>query len=80
MSVESQKAQYCADLVTTAVVAQYAKERGLPTTEALLIIMQTKTFDLLQDPESRLCFESAESILDMIYTEERGDWDEWAKV
>ena len=80
MSVEPQKAQYCADLVTTAVVAQYAKEKGLPTTEALRIIMQTKTFDLLQDPESRLCFESAESILDMICAEERGDWDEWAKV
>ena len=80
MSVEPQKAQYCADLVTTAVVAQYAKEKELPTTEALRIIMLTKTFDLLQDPESRLCFESAESILDMIYTEERGDWDEWVKV
>jgi len=80
MSVEPQKAQYCADLVTTTVVAQYAKEKGLPTTEALRIIMQMKTFDLLQDPESRLCFESAESILDMIHAEERGDWDEWVKV
>ena len=80
MSVAPQKAQYCADLVTTAVVVQYAKKKGLPTTEALRIIMQTKTFDLLHDPESRLCFESAESILDMIYAEERGDWEEWAKV
>jgi len=42
--------------------------------------MATKTYDLLQDPLSRLCFESAESILDMIYAEERGDWDEWVKV
>jgi hypothetical protein len=42
--------------------------------------METKTFDLLQDPESRLCFESAESILDILRAEERGDWDEWAKV
>jgi hypothetical protein len=80
MSVDPHKAQYCADLVTTAVVAQYAKDKGFPTTEALRIILQTNTFDLLQDPESRLCFESAESILDMIYAEERGDWDEWAKV
>ena len=80
MSVEPQKAQYCADLVATAVVSLYAKEKGLPTIEALRIVMETKTFDLLQDPESRLCFESVESILDMIYAEERGDWDEWVKV
>jgi hypothetical protein len=80
MTIESQKAQYCADLVATIVVAQYAKEKRLPTTEALRIIMETKTFELLQDPESRLCFESAESILHLLHAEERGDWDEWAKV
>ena len=80
MSVDPQKAQYCADLVATTVVSQYAREKGLPITEALRIIMRTKTFDLLQDPESRLCFESAESILDMLHAEEQGDWDEWAKV
>ena len=80
MSIEPKKAQYCADIVATAVVSQYAKEKGLPPTEALRIIMDTKTYDLLQDPDSRLCFESAESILDMLYAEERGDWDEWGKV
>jgi hypothetical protein len=80
MGIEPQKAQYCADLVATAVVSQYAKENGLSTTEALRIIMETKTYDLLQDPESRLCFESAESIMDMLCAEERGDWDEWEKV
>jgi hypothetical protein len=80
MSVEPQKAQYCADIVATTVVSQYAKEYGLSTTDALRIIMGTKTYDLLQDPESRLCFESAESILDMLRAEKQGDWDEWAKL
>jgi len=80
MRIEPEKAQYCADIVATVVVSQYAKEKGLPPTEALRIIMDTKTYDLLQDPDSRLCFESAESILDMLYAEERGDWDEWGKV
>ena len=80
MRIEPDKAQYCADIVATAVVTQYAKAKGLSPTEALRIIMKTKTYDLLQDPESRLCFESAESILDMLYAEERGDWDEWVKV
>jgi hypothetical protein len=80
MDIEPQKAQYCADLVATTVVSQYAKEKGLSPTEALRIIMGTKTYDLLQDPESRLCFESAESVMDMLRAEERGDWDEWEKV
>jgi hypothetical protein len=80
MTVDTQKAQYCADLVATTVVSRYAKEQGLPQTEALRKFMDTKTFDLLQDLESRLCFESAESILDLLHVEERGDWDEWEKV
>jgi hypothetical protein len=80
MSVDPAKAQYCADLVATTVVSRYAKEKDLLPTAALRIIMETKTYDLLQDPESRLCFESAESILDMLRAEERGDWDEWGKV
>jgi hypothetical protein len=80
MSVDPQMAQYCADIVATTVVSRYAKEHGLSTTEALRLIMETKTFDLLQDPESRLCFESAESILDLLCAEQCGDWDEWLKV
>ena len=80
MSIDPEKAQYCADIVTTAVVSQYAKEKSLSPTESLRIIMNTKTYDLLQVPESRLCFESAASILDLLYAEERGDWNEWEKV
>ena len=80
MFIDHQKAQYCADIVATAVVSQYAKKHGIPPTDALRIIMETKTYDLLQDPESRLCFESTESILDMLRAEEQGNWEEWAKV
>jgi hypothetical protein len=80
MAIEPQKAQYCADIVAAVVVSQYAKEHSLSPTDALRIIMETKTYELLQDPESRLCFESAESILDMLRAEERGDWYEWSKV
>jgi len=80
MAIEPQKAQYCADLVATAVVSQYAKEHDLSPTDALRIFMGTITFELLQDPDSRLCFESAESILDMLRLEEEVNWDEWEKV
>ncbi|MDR1109996.1 MAG: hypothetical protein LBP92_04690 [Deltaproteobacteria bacterium] len=80
MSIEPLKAQFCADIVTTAVVSQYAKENRLSPTDALRIIMETKTYELLQDPESRLCFESAESIIDLLRSEKQCDWDEWSKV
>jgi len=80
MMVDTNKAQYCADIVATAVVSQYAEAKGLTPLEALRIIMGTKTYAVLQEPESRLCFESAASILDLIFAEERGDWDEWLKV
>jgi hypothetical protein len=80
MIIDPKKAQYCADIVATAVVSQYAKKHSLPPTDALRKIMGTKTYELLQNPASRLCFESAESILDMLRAEEEGDWDEWEKV
>jgi len=80
MAVEFQKAQYCADIVATTVVSQYAKENSLSPMDALRKIMETKTYELLQDPESRLCFESTESIIDMLHSEETSNWDEWAKV
>jgi hypothetical protein len=80
MSIDPEKAQYCADLVATTVVSQYAKEKGLSLLESLRKVMETKTYTLLQDPESRLCFESAASILDLLNAEERCDWQEWGKV
>lgn len=80
VAVDPQKAQYCADLVATIVVSQYSKEHGLSTADALRKIMRTKTYEVLQDPESRLCFESAESILDMLRDEEEGNWDAWLSV
>ena len=80
MAIEPKIAQYCADIVATAVVSQYAKEHKMSPTDALRAVMETKTYELLQNPESRLCFESAESILDMLRAEEQSDWDEWKKV
>jgi hypothetical protein len=70
----------CADLVLTRVAERYANENNLTKTEALRRIMATKTYELLQDMESLLCYESAESIYDLLRDEERGDWDAWLKV
>jgi hypothetical protein len=70
----------CADLVLTRVAERYAAEHKLTNTEALRRIMATKTYELLQDPESLLCYESAESIYDLLQDEERGDWEAWLKI
>jgi hypothetical protein len=70
----------CADLVLTRVAERYATEHKLTNTEALRRIMATKTYVLLQDPESLLCYESAESIYDLLQDEERGDWEAWLKI
>jgi hypothetical protein len=70
----------CADLVLTRVAERYAKENNLTNTEALRRIMATKTYALSQAPESLLCYESAESVYDLLQDEERGDWDAWLKV
>jgi hypothetical protein len=70
----------CADLVLTRVAERYANENNLTNTEALRLIMATKTYELLQDPESLLCYESAESVYDLLQDEERGDWDAWLRV
>jgi hypothetical protein len=69
----------CANLVLTRV-AVYADEKNLTNTEALRRIMETKTYELLQDPESQLCCESAESIFALLQDEERGDWNDWLKI
>ncbi|MDR0999491.1 MAG: hypothetical protein LBL96_01600 [Clostridiales bacterium] len=70
----------CADLVLTRIAERYATEHGLTNTEALRQIMATKTYELLQNPASLLCYESAESIYALLQDEERGDWDEWLKI
>jgi hypothetical protein len=70
----------CADLVLTRVAERYATENNLTNTEALRRIMATKTYELLQDPESMQCYESAESIFALLKDEERGDRDSWMKV
>jgi hypothetical protein len=80
MTIIEDTPRICADLVLTRVAERYAAEHELTNTEALRRIMATKTYELLQDPESLLCYESAESIYALLQDEAHGDWDEWLKV
>jgi hypothetical protein len=70
----------CADLVLTRVAERYAADNNLTNTEALRRIMETKTYELLQDPVSQLCYESAESIYALLQDEKRGNRSDWLKV
>jgi hypothetical protein len=80
MEMTENTPRLCADLVLTRVAERYATDNNLTNTEALRRIMATKTYELLQDPDSQLCYESAESIYALLQDEERGDWNDWLKV
>jgi hypothetical protein len=80
MEMTENTPRLCADLVLTRVAERYATDNNMTNTEALRRIMTTKTYELLQDPESRLCYESAESVCALLQDEECGDWNEWLKV
>ncbi|MFP3153297.1 hypothetical protein LQZ18_02475 [Lachnospiraceae bacterium ZAX-1] len=78
--MNTKSADLCADLIVAAVVARYATEHSMKPTDALRYFISTKTYDLLTDPESRLCHDSAEYVLFMLDAEEKGDWERWLKI
>jgi hypothetical protein len=80
MEMTENTPRLCADLVLTRVAERYATDNNLTNTEALRRIMAMKTYELLQDPESQLCYESAESVYALLQDEEHGNWNDWLKV
>jgi hypothetical protein len=80
MEMTENTPRLCADLVLTRVAERYATDNNLTNTEALRRIMAMKTYELLQDPESQLCYESAESVYALLQDEECGNWNDWLKV
>ncbi|MDR0910273.1 MAG: hypothetical protein LBM77_10970 [Spirochaetaceae bacterium] len=80
MRISKAMSTLCQDLVTTKVVEEYAKEHNMNTTDALRYFMGTKTWTLLQDTRSFFYLENAPYILDMISSEEKGDWERWCVI
>ncbi|MDR0964512.1 MAG: hypothetical protein LBM60_07850 [Clostridium sp.] len=80
MELTENTPRLCADLVLARVAQRYAKEKKMTNTQALKTIMGTKTYELLDNPASMLCYESAESIYALLQDEERGDWNNWMKI
>ncbi|MDR1329755.1 MAG: hypothetical protein LBK23_09165 [Oscillospiraceae bacterium] len=68
------------EALTAQVADSYAEAQGIPVTEALQFFMTTKTFELLINPKSYLCLETAPYVEDMLNAELSGDWDSWMEV
>ena len=80
MSVASQSIDFCIDILATQVTEEIAKESGISEKEAIRRFIDTRTYNLLVDKESRLYLESFEYVMDMLKAEENGNWDEWLEV
>jgi hypothetical protein len=80
MKISKAMVRLCQELVTTQVVDEYAKQHGRPVTDVLRYFMGTKTYELLQSAGSFLYLENAPYILDMLESEECGDWERWCLI
>jgi hypothetical protein len=68
------------DLHTVRLAERLAEREGVSKTDSLRAFMETKTYELLEDPESYLCLESPAYILDMLDAERARDWERWLEV
>ena len=68
------------DLHVVKLTETLAEREGKATTDCVRELMESKTYELLADPESFLCLESPAYILDMLDAERSGDWDRWLEV
>jgi hypothetical protein len=68
------------DLHVVKLAEALAERDGKSKTDCVREFMESKTYELLVDPESYLCLESPAYILDMLDAERSGDWDRWLEV
>ena len=80
MSLSKESIQCVIDALVTEVIQRYAGDKNINHTEALRFLMGTKTYKLLNDPESFLYLESIEYVLDMLDAEIQGDTERWVEV
>jgi hypothetical protein len=80
MTKENMRVELCQDILAARVTQMIATRENIEPTDALRKFMGTQTYGLLLDPESYLHFESAEYILYLFDTEQRGDWELWTKI
>ena len=80
MATTAQSIDFCIDVLSAQIAEAIAKKNGIPQKDAVKQFMSTKTYSLLIDKESLLYLESVEYVLDMLESEEAGNWDKWLEV
>ena len=72
--------EICIESIAAQVADAYAEKQKIPVTDALRMLMTTKTYELLTNPKSFLYLESAAYVDDMLNAELSGDWVSWMEV
>jgi len=72
--------EVCIESIAAQVSDAYAEKQKTPVTDAMRILMTTKTYELLTNPKSYLYLESAAYVEDMLNAELSGDWESWMEV
>jgi hypothetical protein len=68
------------EIKTADIASRLAESENIDSTEALRLFMSTKTYELLQNPETYLSFEGLEYIWDMLNAELCSDWERWLEA
>lgn len=76
----SERSDVIIEIKTADIASRLSERENIDPTEALRRFMSTKTYELLQNSETYLCFEGVEYIWDMLNAEQCGDWERWLEV
>ncbi|MDR0654597.1 MAG: hypothetical protein LBG12_15005 [Synergistaceae bacterium] len=76
----SERSDAIIEIKTADIASRITERENIYPTEALRRFMSTKTYELLQNPETYLCFEGVEYIWDMLNAELCGDWERWLEA
>ena len=72
--------EVCIESIAAQVTDAYAEKHRIPVTDAMRMLITTKTYELLANPKSYLFLESAVYVFDMLNAELSGDWESWMEV
>jgi hypothetical protein len=72
--------EICIESIAAQVADSYAEKQNIPVTDAMRLLMVTKTYELLANPKSYLYLEAAPYVEDMLNAELSGDWESWMEV
>ena len=78
--VDEDVIEICIESIAAQVADAHAAEQNIPVTDAMRLLMTTKTYALLTNPKSYLYLEAAPYVEEMLNAELSGDWETWMEV